>query len=185
MNIVIRSSKTVRREVRPGCPLYCFTYSRSFSNHFHLPIFCCRATCRGLNFSAKVICPSQSCQCRCSAASEPQKSSSPLSSVFLRISLVRLFLPPSECRKNHPDGRKQAEQREIKNKVKYELRQIKITGSQRGSHRNRNENQGAGQKGYTRGKSRIVPIFGFRWHQGSVEHRHRPTHRRQHGRTNP
>ncbi|RGK87140.1 hypothetical protein DXC91_05025 [Bacteroides uniformis] len=44
MNIVIRSSKTVRREVRPGCPLHCFTYSLSFSNHFHLPIFCCRAT---------------------------------------------------------------------------------------------------------------------------------------------
>lgn len=110
MNIVIRSSKTVRCEVRPGCPLHCFTYSLSFSNHFHLPIFRCRATCRGLNFSAKVICPSQSCQCRCSAASEPQKSSSPLSSVFLRISLVRLFLSPSECRKNHPDGRKQAEQ---------------------------------------------------------------------------
>ena len=31
MNIALRSSKTVRREVRPGCPLHCFTGSQSFS----------------------------------------------------------------------------------------------------------------------------------------------------------
>lgn len=35
MNIALRSSKTVRREVRPGCPLHCFTFFQSFSNHFH------------------------------------------------------------------------------------------------------------------------------------------------------
>jgi hypothetical protein len=36
-----------------------------------------------------------------------------LSSVFFRISLVRLFSPPFGGRKINPRGRKQAEQREI------------------------------------------------------------------------
>lgn len=46
---------------------------------------------------------SQSCQCRHSAASEAQKSSSPLVSVFFLFSLARLFLPPLDAEKIIPE----------------------------------------------------------------------------------
>ena len=46
---------------------------------------------------------SQSCQCRHSAASEAQKSSSPLVSVFFLFSLARLFLSPLDAEKIIPE----------------------------------------------------------------------------------
>ncbi|MCB5696716.1 hypothetical protein LIQ92_17640, partial [Fusicatenibacter saccharivorans] len=57
----------------------------------------------GYYFSAKVTGRSNLANAGC-AASEAQKSSSPLSSVFFRFSLVRLSLPPSRGRKIIPEA---------------------------------------------------------------------------------
>ncbi|WP_287649149.1 hypothetical protein, partial [Bacteroides sp.] len=61
---------------------------------FHLP---------WIEFFRKGNRQSQSCQCRHSAASEAQKSSSPLVSVFFLFSLARLFLPPLDAEKIIPE----------------------------------------------------------------------------------
>ncbi|EEF78195.1 hypothetical protein BACCOPRO_03720 [Phocaeicola coprophilus DSM 18228 = JCM 13818] len=47
-------------DLSPACPfscfiIPCFSVFYSFFIYFYLSLFCCRATCRGLNFSAKVI----------------------------------------------------------------------------------------------------------------------------------
>jgi len=95
-------------ELSPACPfscfiIPCFSVFYSFFIYFYLSLFCCRATLPWIEFFREGNRQSQSCQCRHSAASEAQKSSSPLVSVFFLFSLARLFLPPLDAEKIIPE----------------------------------------------------------------------------------
>ena len=62
--------------------------------------------------------------------------------------------------KINPKGRKQAEKGK-KERLNYELQQIEIIGSERGSHRNGNENPSSGRQA-TAEEKKFYPIFWFR-----------------------
>lgn len=119
----------------------------------------------------------QSCQCRRSAASEPQKSSSP--------SVERIF-PHQPCQivsatfwrqKNKSQRSQTGRKKGKKERLNYELQQIEIIGSERGSHRNGNENPSSRQAGHCGRKRNFIPIFWFRGYQRSVEYRYGQAHR--------
>ena len=55
--------------------------------------------------------------------------------------------------------------------------QIEIIGSERGSHRNGNENPSSRQAGHCGRKRNFIPIFWFRGYQRSVEYRYGQAHR--------
>ena len=125
----------------------------------------------------------QSCQCRRSAASEPQKSSSP--------SVERIF-PHQPCQivsatfwrqKNKSQRSQTGRKKGKKERLNYELQQIEIIGSERGSHRNGNENPSSRQAGHCGRKRNFIPIFWFRGYQRSVEYRYGQAHRWWYART--
>lgn len=126
----IFSGLPVCRQHSPLYDAFSLFYTRSVLSPLYAfsSLFSCRFPCPALQrpagyyFSAKVSGSSNLANAGC-AASEAQKSSSPLSSVFFRFILVRLSLPPSRGRKiipeaaNRPNKGKQTKQ----TRLNYEL----------------------------------------------------------------
>ena len=87
------------------------------------------------------------------------------------------FTEVQSLKKELSSLQKENEQLKVNIENSLNFNNIEIIGSERGSHRNGNENPSSRQAGHCGRKRNFIPIFWFRGYQRSVEYRYGQAHR--------